>query len=576
MTTTKDPTSTTTRLSLVAMLFVFFIQHSAFANILTVTSAADDGGANTLRSIVAASPPGGTIVFADALKGLTITLVSSEIVIDKNLTISGPPDASITVIGGNTVSPLNKRIFHVTSPAPDPTRTFQVSGLQMQGSIVAANGANGTAISPNGGNGANPAGNVTDHGGGGAIYSETRTLLVVSNCYFFNCQARGGNGGDAYSASCSSNAIGGVGGSAGGGAIFSFGDCFLYHCSFYTNTAVGGIGGTGAQGGSGGTGGDGIGGAIAIGYLDGADLRVINCTFYDNIAYGGDGGQGGTRIFCTVETTNGGTGGTGGNGKGGAIFNHQSVVPPSGIVHSTVYNNYCYRGGGGGGGTGINGGLNGAIGGVGGAFGCGLFVAQAPVRAGNNLFAGNHALPTTAVPSGPDVHGSLATQGHNLVATDDGTCLFAMPDATDILGTVALPINPLLGPFQNHGGFIPTIVPQQGSPAIDAGTAVGLPFDAIGQTRPVVVSGIVNGGDGSDIGAFEVQCGTVRPLLQIAKLLNNVIVTWPSPSYCFKLQTSPDMMNWTDYAGSVDVVGGMNQVVVAAQPNKMFYRLVSP
>lgn len=574
MPTIKAPNQTIACSSLLAALFLFSIQHAAFANIQTVTSAADDGGANTLRSIVAAATPGDTINFADSLKGLTLTLVSSEIVINKNLTITGPPDASITIVGGNTISPLNKRVFHVTSPPlVGETRTFQVSGLQIQGSFVAANGANGTAISPAGGPGENPDGNVTDHGGGGAIYCETRTLLVTSNCYFLNCHAKGGNGGDAYSASCSPNAIGGAGGSAGGGAIFSYGDCFLYNCSFYTNTAAGGTGGTGAQGGAGGNGGAGIGGAIAIGYLGGADLRIINCTFYGNVAYGGDGGVGGTRISCTTNVADGGIGGIGGNAKGGAIFDHQNVEPPTGIVHSTVNNNYCYRGGGGGGGTGIGGGLNGAPGGVGSASGCGLFIEGAAVTAGNNLFAGNHALPTTAVPLGPDVYGPLQSLGYNLVAANDGSCGGLI--ATDLSGTVALPILPLLGPFQNNGGFMPTLAPLQGSPAIDAGKTGGFTLDEIGQTRPVVAAGIVNGGDGSDIGAYEVPCGTVSPRLMIVRNGNTVTVTWPAPSFCSKLQTSPDLVTWSDYPGPVNVLGDMNQAALNALANAMFYRLIA-
>ena len=576
MPTIKDPNQTNAWSSLLAALFVFSIQHVASANILTVTSPADDGGANTLRSLVSAANPIGdtTIVFSDLLKGLTITLLNSEIVINKNLTISGPSDASITIIGGNTISPLNKRVFHVTSPAPDPTRIFQVSGLQMQGSIVAVNGANGTAISPAGGSGANPGELVIDYGGGGAIYCEDHTLLVASNCYFLNCLAKGGNGGDAYNTNCSPDAIGGWGGSAGGGAIFSDGDCFLYNCSFYTNTAVGGAGGTGAQGGVGGTGGDGIGGAIAVGYLGGTDLRIINCTFYGNVAYGGDGGVGGTRIFCTVTNADGGTGGSGGNGKGGAIFDHQAVKPPTGIIHSTVCNNFCYRGTGGTGGTGIFDGLNGANGGVGAASGCGLYILGIGVSAGNNLFADNHALPTTAVPIGPDVWGNLGSIGYNLVATDDGTCHEF--HASDLRGTVALPINALLGPFQNNGGDMPTIALQQGSPAMDAGTTGGFPLDEIGQMRPVRAALLVPpvGGDWSDIGAFEAQCGIVSPRLEIFRNGNSVTVKWPAPSFCSKLQSSLDLINWSDYLGAVAIFGDMHQVFLNGQAGPVFYRLV--
>ena len=574
MTSIKEPNRTNACSPWLAFLFVFSIQHAACA-IITVTSLADDlGNPSTLRTAVNSAIDGDTIVFADALKGFTITLLNGEMPVGKNLTIIGPPDASITIVGGNLISPLNQRIFHVTDPGvgPDTIRTFQVSGLRMQGSIIAANGANGTAVTPAGGSGANPGGLIEDHGGGGAIYCEANTLLVASNCYFLNCVAKGGNGGDAYNADCSPVAAGGMGGSAGGGAIFSFGDCFLYNCSFYTNTAIGGLGGGGAQGGEGGHGGDGLGGAIAVGYHAGHDLRIINCTFYGNIAFGGDGGVGGTGFFCFSSVpADGGTGGTGGTSRGGAIYDRQTVEPPTGIIHSTVYNNYCYRGGGGGGGTGILEGLNGAIGGVGGAYGGGLIIVASPVRAANNLFAGNRALPTTAIPLGPDVHGTLLSEGHNLVANPancDGLVL------SDLRGTVALPINALLGPFQNNGGFMPTLALLQGSPAIDAGTMSGVPLDEIGQTRAVVASGIVNGGDGSDIGAYEVQCGNVSPRLYIFSNGASVTVKWPAPSFCSKLQSSQDMIIWSDYLGAVAVVGDMHQVFLNGQVSPFFYRLI--
>ena len=67
--------------------------------------------------------------------------------------------------------------------------------------------------------------------------------------------------------------------------------------------------------------------------------------------------------------------------------------------------------------------------------------------------------------------------------------------------------DPKLGPLQDNGGPTPTILPAADSPAIDAGSAVGLSTDQRGLPRPFDFASIPNAGDGSDIGAVERQAG---------------------------------------------------------------------
>src|SRR4051812_32992919 len=57
---------------------------------LTVTSAADDGSAGTLRAVLATAHNGDNVRFAHQLAGQTITLTGGELAISQNLTISGP------------------------------------------------------------------------------------------------------------------------------------------------------------------------------------------------------------------------------------------------------------------------------------------------------------------------------------------------------------------------------------------------------------------------------------------------------------------------------------------------------
>jgi hypothetical protein len=78
---------------------------------------------------------------------------------------------------------------------------------------------------------------------------------------------------------------------------------------------------------------------------------------------------------------------------------------------------------------------------------------------------------------------------------------------TGTLSGSPITADPLLGPLQDNGGPTQTMALLPGSPAIDGGSSFGLSTDQRGDPRPVDFSGIPNaaGGDGADIGAFEVR-----------------------------------------------------------------------
>src|SRR5438046_3529585 len=81
---------------------------AARATTLTVTSTADDGTtAGTLRSVLAAAADGDAIDFS--VTG-TITLISGELLVDKNVAIMGPGAANLAV-DGNAAG----RVFHIGS-----------------------------------------------------------------------------------------------------------------------------------------------------------------------------------------------------------------------------------------------------------------------------------------------------------------------------------------------------------------------------------------------------------------------------------------------------------------------------
>ena len=110
---------------------------------------------------------------------------------------------------------------------------------------------------------------------------------------------------------------------------------------------------------------------------------------------------------------------------------------------------------------------------------------------GNTIVAGN-----TASNSGPDAFGTFASEGHNLIGKTDGSSGWL---SSDLTGTIATPLNPLLAPLGNYGGPTQTMALLPGSPAIDAGSNSLIPSGVTTDQRslPRIVNGTV------DIGAFE-------------------------------------------------------------------------
>jgi len=117
---------------------------------------------------------------------------------------------------------------------------------------------------------------------------------------------------------------------------------------------------------------------------------------------------------------------------------------------------------------------------------------------GNTIVAGN-----TASASGPDALGTVASQGNNLVGETDGSSGWV---SSDLTGTIATPLNPLLAPLGNYGGPTQTMALLPGSPAIDAGNNGLIPSGVTTDQRglPRIVNGTV------DIGAFESSGFTIK------------------------------------------------------------------
>lgn len=248
-------------------------------------------------------------------------------------------------------------------------------------------------------------------------------------------------------------------------------------------------------------------GSTIVKVLSGAVVSMEKLTFSngnaDNGGGGGAIGNGGTLTLtnCTLVGNHADTSFAG----GGAIFN--GSLGTLTLNNCTLTGNHAFGSGGG------------AIGNIGtltvtnctltgnsadGASGGAIF-NSGTASIGNSIVAGNGA----SGGSGPDLFGSFTSPGYNLIG--DGTDASGFTSGTngDQVGTTASPIDPKLFPLGDYGGPTPTHALAPDSPALDKGKALGgVMTDQRGKRRPADVNDSLYpnaaGGDGSDIGAFEV------------------------------------------------------------------------
>ena len=304
----------------------------------------------------------------------------------------------------------------------------------------------------------------------------------------------GGGGGAGDNAAAASGGGGGGGGFGGGGG--AGGDTLLGG----PTAGPGGVGGSGGFGGGGGAGG--ISGAA------GAD------------GSGGGGGFGAGGGFA-------GAGG-GGAGMGGAIFNMQGEVT---IRASTLTENSAAGGAdnvpdnqlapaqGLGGGV-LN--LSGTLEVVGSTLsgntvsttGSSIYnvvldavTERRALATLRSTIVADETGPIDLVSSRPvgTPEGPLNLGSATAVVTDRNIVRTSVAEEDGTITGSPSNANPLLEALAANGGPTRTLAPATGSPAIDAGSAFGLVTDQRGLPRPSDFTAIANTGDGSDIGAVELQ-----------------------------------------------------------------------
>ena len=383
----------------------------AQAATITVFSNAD-GGAGTLRQAIFDASSGDTVNFALPQGVVEILITSSELLINKNLTINGPGADKLTVRNNRPFScgPSSQfRVFHIA-----PATAAAIVGLTISGPTLVCNNFREGGISNAGTliiDECGVVGNSTEENGGGIANSGS---LTITNS---NISGNSANSQSSY-----------------GGGIANTGTLAVINSTISGN-------GTGLSGGG-------------IANLGSGTLTIANSTV---------SGNGNANIGAC----------------GGGIF------------------------------TGTD----------------GSSTARSTIIALNNG------------PSGPDICGTLTSQGFNLVGNNTGAVI--SPQSSDLIGTAASPVDPLLGPLQYNGGPTFTRALQSNSPARNSGDPNAPTKDQRGYYRP----------DVSDIGAFEFGATVPVSLANISTRL--------------RVETGDNVL-----------IGGF--IITGAQPKKVIVRAIGP
>jgi hypothetical protein len=527
------------------------LEDRTLPSVLTVLNN-NDSGRDSLRDALSRAVNGDVINFDEGLAGSTITLTSGELTVAADVSIEGLGADQLTVSGD-----FASRVFTVAPGVTASLSGLRIArgadggkggGVWNRGTLsvddctIELNSAGAGGAVGNDGiltldhdtlrfNSANEGGGLYDSpflsratvsatgffgnhaSSGGAVAAELFSQASLDGCTFLGNVANFGGGvfndQAVVRVSASTFAVNATPASGAGGAVAMIfaGTTTIDGCTFAANSAGGGgavlnegtetsqfqisdstfIRNTATDGGA-------IFSGLWAGVGNGpfGTVAVRRCTFSGNSANVGGAIFNGVAVLAIADSTldhnQATTKGGGAVSNQGADASHPGVLT---VTTSTLFGNSAALDGGA-----ISNGPYGDLtvesatidGNTADASGGGIFLSplSAAARVHNALIAVN-----TASAGGADVSGAVQSQGYNLIGVSDGSTGWA---ETDLLGTAADPIDPMLGELQDNGGptFTQALLP--GGPAIAAGDPALLgTFDQRGVQRTDFV----------DIGAFQ-------------------------------------------------------------------------
>jgi hypothetical protein len=390
---------------------------------ITVTNG-NDAGPGSLRQALTDAAPGDIINFAPTVT--TVALTSDELVVNKDLSITGPGASSLTVM--RTATAVQFRVFHITSSSA----TVLILGLTISGGSSFFDGGgirnSGVLLLTDCTISENRAPGSLLVGGNGAGVLNDGGQMTITRCTISDNSA-------SYVTSSSGDLAlcygGGILNYSGGVVTITASTISNNSCSFSNDFIEPGL--RFLEGAIDEDGPIGYGGGGGIANYNNGSMTITNCTISGNSVSGsGDG-----FVY------------------GGGLYNQGDLQ----IASSTIFYNSA---------------PNGSAGTFG--FGGGIY-SFGDTSTDSSIIALNTS------PTGPDVAGQTELQslGYNVIGNSVDATISSQP--TDQIGTPDSPIDPLLLPLADNGGPTLTHALQAGSPAIDQGDPASLPRDQRGYYR---------------------------------------------------------------------------------------------
>lgn len=215
----------------VPVILVLLAALPALGATITVTSAADDGGAGELRAAIASAVSGDTINFNLAYPA-TITLTKGDLTVTSSITIAGPGANNLAISGGGT-----SEILYVTGGA-----VVNISGVTIEnGSAMSGGGIMNFASTLTLTDSAVVNNTAGSYNGGGILSFDQATLILNRTTVSGNSSAGNGGGIASYqnaSLTLINSTVSGNSATNGGGLISDGSTLTIVNSTIAGNTAT--------------------------------------------------------------------------------------------------------------------------------------------------------------------------------------------------------------------------------------------------------------------------------------------------------------------------------------------------